>query len=63
MIDGAQKSDPDLNYAFSRDWGAGRFRINLADEAARWLEARRKMRTRASTAQSRYARMRAWRST
>ncbi len=45
MPDYSRQSDPDENYLFSRDWnGAGRIKIKLEQEAARWLEARRKKR-------------------
>ena len=61
MIDGAQKSDPAANYYFSRNWGDGRLYLKLAEEAARWLADRRKVRAQASTTLSRHARMRSWR--
>ena len=63
MVDFSRMTDPGENVQFRRDWGAGRFQVRLSAEAARWLEARRKKRTRAraSTALSRHARMRSWR--
>ena len=56
----SRKSDPDKNYLFARDWGAGRFHARLAGEAARWLEARRNKQARVSLARSRLPRLRAW---
>lgn len=56
----SRKSDPDLNYLFARDWGAGRFHARLAAEAAHWLEARRSKQARVNLALSRPPRLRAW---
>ena len=63
MVDPARMTDPGENVQFRRDWGAGRFQVKLAAEAARWLEARRKKRRQASTPPPPSARLRAWRST
>ena len=48
MVDFSRMTDPGENVQFRRDWGAGRFQVKLAAEAARWLESRRKKRRQAS---------------
>ena len=59
MVDfSSRKSDPDKNALFARDWGAGRFHVRLAGEAARWLKARRNKEVRASLARSQPVRLR-----
>ncbi len=59
MANPSQRSDPDLNYQFARDWGARRFHVRLADEAARWLKVRREKRSGRAPARS--VRLQAWR--
>ena len=60
MADLSRLSDPAANYRFSRDYGAGRFHLRLAAEAARWLKARRKSRGRGAQ-EAKRARCRSWR--
>lgn len=61
MAEFSRMSNPGENLQFARDWGAGRFHVKLAEEAARWLKARRNKEVRASLARSRPVEIRAWR--